>query len=75
MQTLINKNKALLVKYTAAHNSNYVKLHTLIAKLLKDKETFLSMDIDKILDVLYDLGYDTQEAYDEYVRLMSNNVN
>ena len=75
MQTLIKKNKALLVKYTAMQDDYHIKLHTTIAQLLKDKKTLLTMNVDDVLGVLYDLGYDYDSAIAEYERLMAKNVN
>ena len=74
MQKLIKKNKSLLVKYTTLHDEYHIKLHTLIASILKDKQGFLSMDVDKAFAVLYDLGYDTKGARVEYARLLSENI-
>lgn len=75
MQTLINKNKALLVKYTAMHDDYHIKLHTIIAQLLKDKNFLLKMNVDNVLAVLYDLGYDHDSALAKYLKLMTPNTN
>lgn len=75
MQKLLKKNEALLVKYTAMHDEYHIKLHTIIANLLKNEKTFLNMDLDKIFSVLYDLGFDADTAQTEYVRLMAKNTN
>ena len=75
MQTLIKRNEALLIKYTSMHDEFNIKLHTIIARLLSNKQAFLSMDLDTILDVLYDLGYDQKQAIAQYIRLMSSHAN
>ncbi len=61
----------MLVKYNFNHNQEKIKLHLLIAKLLEDPKLFVNLYVDKALNLLYDLGYNTNEAMQKYVSLVA----
>ena len=70
MQALIQRNQALLKLYIAQKTEYKIKLHTMLAILLRQPRLFADLEVNTAIGLLCDLGYTYPQALEMYPHLL-----